>query len=116
MSGRGRGIARCFRNEALAWIPLEAEQAPAPTQTTEVNTKLILGRVPSILLVEDNADMRAYVRCLLQEGGYAVETASDGQQALLLTAKGGYDLILSDVMMPRMDGKRGLCFFQAGPD
>ncbi len=93
-----------FQNEALAWIPIEAEQPLQSANATQANAKLIFGRVPSILLAEDNADMRDYVRRLLQEGGYEVETAGDGQQALILAAKQSYDLILSDVMMPRMDG------------
>jgi PAS domain S-box-containing protein len=93
-----------FQNETLAWIPIESEQPLQPANATQANAKRIFGRVPSILLVEDNADMRDYVRRLLQEGGYEVETAGDGQQALILTAKRSYDLILSDVMMPRMDG------------
>jgi signal transduction histidine kinase len=58
---------------------------------------------PRILLVDDNADMRLYVRGLLAEH-WIVETAADGQEALekaLLTTP---TLVLSDVMMPRLDG------------
>jgi PAS domain S-box-containing protein len=87
-----------FENEALAWLPLES------SGNRSVNAKLMFGRVPSVLLVEDNADMREYVRRLLQEDGYDVHVAEDGEAALALTAKNSYDLILSDVMMPKVDG------------
>jgi PAS domain S-box-containing protein len=73
-------------------------------QTRLLNAKSIFGYTPSILLVEDNNDMREYVCRLLQEDGYDVHVAEDGQAALELTARHSYDLILSDVMMPNVDG------------
>lgn len=88
-----------FENEALAWLPLEIED-----KRGVLNAKSMFGRTPSILLVEDNNDMREYVRRLLQEDGYEVHVAEDGQAALELTARHSYDLILSDVMMPKVDG------------
>ncbi len=57
-----------------------------------------------ILLVDDDADMRDYGSLLLEQYGYAVSTAGDGQAALNILAGTKPDLIVSDVMMPRMDG------------
>lgn len=58
-----------------------------------------------ILLVDDNQDMREYVRRLLEGEGYLVTAVTDGQSALdFLQSEKKPDLILSDVMMPRMDG------------
>ncbi|NJK74709.1 MAG: response regulator [Microcoleus sp. SU_5_6] len=57
-----------------------------------------------LLLVDDNADMRDYVRRLLSAGGYEVETAADGIAALEVVQQRLPDLVLSDVMMPRLDG------------
>ena len=102
---------RMFENEALAWLPSETSKSSSP-----VNAKLIFGRVPCILLAEDNADMREYVRRLLQEDGYEVHTAKDGQEALSLTARNTYDLILSDVMMPSMDGMQLLQAIRRDPN
>ncbi len=93
-----------FENEALAWLPSENEHAAAETEAHAINAKPIFGRTPRILLVEDNGDMREYVRRLLHEDGYDVETAANGEEALELATKNSYDLILSDVMMPKMDG------------
>ncbi len=59
---------------------------------------------PSILVVEDNTDMRFFLRGLLEEN-YSVYTASDGAEALdILEKEAPVDLILSDMMMPVMDG------------
>jgi PAS domain S-box-containing protein len=58
---------------------------------------------PRILVVDDNPDMRDYVASLLAER-YRVETAADGEQALVIARNDPPDLILSDVMMPRLDG------------
>ena len=59
---------------------------------------------PSILVVEDNTDMRFFLKGLLEEN-YTVYTASDGAEALQILEKGEpADLILSDMMMPVMDG------------
>ncbi len=63
------------------------------------------GRRELILVVEDDAELRDALRSLLELGGYSVETACDGMQALN-TLRGGLQprLILLDLMMPNMDG------------
>nr|WP_294564768.1 ATP-binding protein [uncultured Rhodopila sp.] len=58
----------------------------------------------TILLAEDNADMRSYVRRLLQSAGHRVIATGDGQAALDRLEAVVPDLVLSDVMMPRVDG------------
>lgn len=57
-----------------------------------------------VLLIDDDEDLlNVYERSLL-ELGMEVDTASDGDQGLVLARKGGYNLILLDVMMPKVDG------------
>ncbi len=58
---------------------------------------------PRLLLVEDNEDMRRYLRLLL-DPHYAVREAGNGAEALEVLARERPDIVLSDVMMPRMDG------------
>ncbi|HEX3803707.1 MAG TPA: SpoIIE family protein phosphatase [Solirubrobacteraceae bacterium] len=60
-------------------------------------------RAPRVLVVDDNSDMREYVSGLLAER-YRIETAADGAEALELALSDPPDLVLSDVMMPRLDG------------
>lgn len=57
-----------------------------------------------ILLVEDEADLALIVADTLREQGYDVDTASDGVSGLCRFMDGGADIVVADVMMPRMDG------------
>lgn len=59
---------------------------------------------PRILLTEDDGYTRDFYHDLLTAEGYRVETATDGKQGLDLILKGGWDLILLDIVMPKMDG------------
>lgn len=57
-----------------------------------------------ILIVEDEEAMRRALSDMLQVEGYAVSEAEDGVQALDLASREHPDLILLDIVMPRMDG------------
>jgi signal transduction histidine kinase/FixJ family two-component response regulator len=57
-----------------------------------------------VLLADDNADMRDYLRRLLVGQGYSVEAVMDGEAALAAARRQLPDLVLSDIMMPRLDG------------
>jgi len=57
-----------------------------------------------ILIAEDNKDLKAVLETALEVGGYTVTSASDGAQALELAKKTAPDLIISDILMPKMDG------------
>ena len=59
---------------------------------------------PRVLLVEDEAGLRLTLSDRLASEGYLVETASDGDLGLSQAASGAYDLIILDVMLPRMNG------------
>jgi two-component system cell cycle response regulator CpdR len=57
-----------------------------------------------ILLAEDDTSMREYLQRALQRVGYDVEAVGCGTEALPLIAPGRYDLLLTDIVMPEMDG------------
>lgn len=57
-----------------------------------------------ILVVEDDQFLRDLYNELLTEAGYTVDLASDGEEGLSKALVGGYDLILLDIMLPKMDG------------
>ncbi|ATB51426.1 ATP-binding protein [Corallococcus macrosporus] len=84
------------------------------------DTQVLHGDVPpsaasaTVLLVEDNADMRDYVQRLLS-GRYTVETAANGHAALEAVRARRPDLVLSDVMMPGLDGFGLLRALRASP-
>lgn len=58
----------------------------------------------SVLVVDDEKDVQLLVRRILEHSGYAVETANDGEEALEKIAACPPDLIVLDLMMPRLDG------------
>lgn len=57
-----------------------------------------------LLLIEDNEDMRSYIRQCMDETQYQIIEATDGEEGILLAQKTVPDLIVSDVMMPGKDG------------
>lgn len=61
-----------------------------------------------ILVVEDDFDIQELLQNFLQETGYEVDIAGDGVEALSIFVDGKYDLILLDIMLPKIDGY-GVC-------
>src|SRR5438132_12482821 len=61
-----------------------------------------------ILIADDNATNRKLLRVLLQSAGYETAEATDGMEALEVLGRENVDLIVSDILMPNMDGYR-LC-------
>jgi len=66
-----------------------------------------------ILVVDDDAQVRALLTVLLEDEGYQVQVAVDGEEALLLTMIEVPDLILLDTRMPKMDGIEAYTQLQA---
>ena len=65
-----------------------------------------LERPSSILVVEDDAIARLLMTRILEEAGHAVDTADDGIDALIRIGRHRFDLILTDIQMPNLDGLR----------
>jgi signal transduction histidine kinase/ligand-binding sensor domain-containing protein/CheY-like chemotaxis protein/AraC-like DNA-binding protein len=61
------------------------------------------GEIQTILVVDDNADMRSYIRTILRDH-YNVVEAANGMEALKILGETAVDFIISDLMMPVMDG------------
>ena len=57
-----------------------------------------------ILIAEDDRELRQLFQHVLMKNGYAVTGVADGREALDAIDKGYFDLIISDIMMPVMDG------------
>jgi signal transduction histidine kinase len=99
-------IREAYTGEAARWsVSLEPVRENAKVVAQETSDVLLKASDPRIriLLAEDNADMRDYiVRIMGPE--YEIETVADGRQALASLATSLPDLILTDVMMPSVDG------------
>jgi PAS domain S-box-containing protein len=118
--GGGRSLASTavgatpFLQEALGWLPggenaspkdelpLGFELLQVPCPPIFENGDPSLDR-PRVLIADDNADMRQYLVRLLAER-YSVKAVPNGKAALEAVAERTPDLILSDVMMPELDG------------
>jgi signal transduction histidine kinase/two-component SAPR family response regulator len=121
-SDSSQARVQAYVDEALGWLDDAGSepQAGAPGQASGQNSAqtgiFALAQRNSgqrVLLVEDNADMRTYLQKLLQTAGFDVMTAGDGEQALGMAALQRPDLILSDIMMPKVDGLQLLGFLRA---
>jgi len=66
--------------------------------------KLAQSAQPNILLVDDNRDGLLVRRSLLEEVGYRVEIAANGEEGLKLFESFPFDVVVTDYRMPRMDG------------
>jgi PAS domain S-box-containing protein len=95
-----------FIEEALGWLPDYSQMSV--TDEPRVSGK------PSVLWADDNADMRDYVARLLS-GRFDVRAVPDGEAALAAARAHPPDLVLSDVMMPKLDGFGLLRALRADP-
>jgi len=91
-----------FVGEALTWLPSETSEFARKRRQTAAALQGAEER-ERVLLAEDNADMREYI-CRLLDPLYEVEVVSSGVAALNAARKKQPDLVLTDVMMPEMDG------------
>jgi len=102
--GAMRGTAQVFANEAQRWLPTKIqENVPDGDDAVDGANGVRRAVKARILLADDNADMRDYVSRLLGEKHECL-TAGDGQEALERLRSQRPDLLLTDVMMPRLDG------------
>lgn len=61
-----------------------------------------------ILIVDDERDLADFLEAELTMAGYTAGTASDGVEAVLQVLDGGWDAVLMDIRMPRLDGINAL--------
>jgi PAS domain S-box-containing protein len=111
--------AEAYVEEALRWLPASGEGPPAPDPAEVASAAAILpspnGPRARVVVADDNADMREYVGRLLGEH-YDVLLAGNGKEALRLVREEPVDLVLSDVMMPLLDGFGLLRALRGHPD
>jgi signal transduction histidine kinase/ActR/RegA family two-component response regulator len=92
-------LATIYAHEAMNWLPRKSEEIGLC-----LPENLSPGARSTVLLVDDNADMREYIKSVLSTN-YNVITANNGKAALELVTEGiKVDLVLADVMMPQLDG------------
>ncbi|GCE50810.1 PAS domain S-box-containing protein [Thermosporothrix hazakensis] len=101
--------AAIYVEEMSQWLPPEEEEpAGFPAE-------IPAGDRPRIVLADDNADMRDYI-CRLLSDRFTIEAVANGKQALEAIRRARPELVLTDVMMPEMDGFQLLQAIKAHPD
>ena len=66
---------------------------------------MVTPRKKTVLLVDDDDDVRAFLAAVLEAGGFDVLPAEDGETALRLAEEAPIDLLLTDIRMPKLDGR-----------
>lgn len=67
----------------------------------------------TILIVDDNRDIRDFMQIALETAGYAVRTATEGAQALDMQRERSADLLITDIFMPGREGMETIAGFKA---
>jgi PAS domain S-box-containing protein len=100
-----------YLQEALRWLPSDGgiDDTPVATDASTVPDAVVApvtraGTPARVLVADDNADMREYLTRLLSTAGYRVYPVANGAEALEAARAEVPDLIVSDVMMPELDG------------
>ncbi len=100
------GVGSCFTVE----LTLAKKEWVAVDEADELDKQWAAGAFyreknkPRVLLVEDTAINLEIAQEILQDEGFFVEPAMDGQQAVAAFKQGEFDIILMDCLMPVMDG------------
>jgi PAS domain S-box-containing protein len=100
-----------YLEEALRWVPEPEARDVGLAAREDSRNDIVFDDIksqapslkPRILLADDNVDMREYVQRLLNQE-YEVVAVSDGMAALRAVREAPFDLVLTDVMMPHLDG------------
>jgi CheY-like chemotaxis protein len=95
------------RNTVLeSFEPLQTGGAEASWVGRDLSAEQVVIRGKRILIVEDEEPLRACLRMMLEQEGYQVTEASNGAKALNLFAVGEFDLVITDLQMPVMEGNK----------
>ncbi|MEV6301881.1 SpoIIE family protein phosphatase [Actinoplanes sp. NPDC051861] len=102
-----------YVQEALRWLPSASTAAASEADAVVPASPAPGADIVKVLVADDNADMRDYLVRLLRTAGHQVDAVRDGQEALERVRGNAYDLVVSDVMMPRLDGLQLLAALRA---
>ncbi len=98
---------------------MSVEQGLSSTVSSRMHAAAVPNRSPAILVAEDDDAVRSFVITVLQQAGYIVVAASNGQSAreLFIANPAQFDLVLTDVVMPQALGTElAACVRQVRPE
>jgi DNA-binding response OmpR family regulator len=90
---------------ALSFGPRPGSSPAAEHASTATSQPVIaMSKPPSVLIVDDEPNIVLSLQFLMKKTGFEVRTAKDGEEALAEISRAAPDLVLLDVMMPKIDG------------
>ena len=97
------GVNSIAGQGARFWCVLDLPIAAEP-ERVEAEAPRVLARPLRLLVADDNEANRELIGALVRAAGHDVDVVADGGAAVEAARTGGYDLVLMDVQMPRVDG------------
>lgn len=100
------GVGSTFAFTLPLGVVETEKSAPAVIvpRVPETTTPAAQKEKPRLLIAEDDAIIRELLKGMFRSTQYEIDFVEDGQQAVEMWEKGGYDLVLMDVQMPRLNG------------
>jgi carbon storage regulator CsrA len=108
MSDAESTIFKIFNELKAIENELEAPAPPRPVEHSDMHRRA--------LVVEDNDNERELLAGCLRAGGFDVDTAADGLQAMVRLTEKAPDVVLLDIHMPRFDGRKTISAIRKNPD
>jgi CheY-like chemotaxis protein len=106
------GLSGKSHNSYLMNQEQSSPLSPTPNEVSDVaNPRL----EPCVLLVEDDRSVRRYLEVTLQRSGYKVLTAADGLEAMKLALSSAIDVVVTDAVMPNLNGRELARFLRGHP-
>ncbi|MFE3498390.1 SpoIIE family protein phosphatase [Kitasatospora sp. NPDC059160] len=96
--------AQSYLQEALGWLQDAEEPDGRYADPSRDGSPATAAAATRVLVADDNADMRRYLARILRGAGHLVTVVADGRRALAAARAHLPDLVVSDVMMPGLDG------------
>jgi two-component system alkaline phosphatase synthesis response regulator PhoP len=102
---------------ALSFGPSPVSSPTAEHSSTGTSQPVIaMSKPPSVLIVDDEPNIVLSLQFLMKKTGFEVRTAKDGEEAMAEISRAAPDLVLLDVMMPKIDGFSICTQIRANPE